>query len=454
MFQPLSVGCDDVSHPLGGAHWLGYMRAVARAPARPTFLADLDVNRLNLVWLTRLRWASIVGQTLTVLGVEYAMRVPLPLAALGTLIAIEAASNAAVAVWLSRHQEVGEAPLVALIAFDVVLFSALLYFTGGPTNPFSSLYLIHIALATLVLRPRFTWALVALSLLCSGALFLIHVPLAMMVAHDHASMGQYGLHLKGMWVALGVSASFIVYFLSRVTRALAERDAALEQARERDTRHRQMAALATLAAGAAHELAQPLSIIAVLAKEIERGLDGDSARADDVRLVRAQVARCKEILGELAADAGQARGDADEPSSIDEVISAALDGLADADRVDRKFERPANASALVSHRRLVSRALRGVVQNALDATRGGGGVEIAARVNGDRVELAIRDEGGGMPEEVRRRATDPFFTTKPVGEGMGLGLFLAASIVDQLGGELRIESQPGAGACVTLEVPR
>lgn len=424
---------------------------VPREQARRTAV-DLDVNRLNLAWLARLRWASIVGQIVTVLGVHYVMRVRLPLGALGALIFLEAASNVAVMAWPLRQQEVGEMPLVAVMTFDLLLFSALLYFTGGPTNPFSSLYLIHIALATLILRPRFAWALVALSLLCSGALFIAHVPLAMAT---RASMGQYSLHLKGMWVALGVSASFIVYFLSRVTRTLAERDAALAQAKERDTRQRQMAALATLAAGAAHELAQPLSTIAVVARELERGLEAGPEQIEDVRLIRAQVTRCNDILGELAADSGHARGELDEPASLGEVMNAALHDLAGAERVGRPDVPPAGEPIVIPHQKLVSRALRSIVQNALDATRDGGGtVELAARVVDDHIELSVRDEGEGMPEEVRARATDPFFTTKPVGQGMGLGLFLAASILDQLGGGLRIESQPGRGTHVTLEVPR
>ncbi len=431
---------------LSGSAGPVYTSGVPHAPAAPARSADPEVHRLNLVWLVRLRWASIVGQSLTVLGVQYVMHIPVPLGPLFGLILLEAATNLAAALWVRRRERCGEAPVAALITFDLLLFTGLLYFTGGPTNPFSSLYLVHIALATLVLRPRLTWALVGLTLLCSAGLFVAYVPLPM---GAHAATGQFGTHLRGMWVALGIAASFIVYFLSRVVRSLAVRDAALERARESAQRHQQMAALATLAAGAAHELAQPLSTIAVVAKELERSLEGaEDGHVDDARLIRTEVARCNDILGELAAGTGQPRGEGGAPSSLPDIVSAALEGLRDAERVAIDVEE----ASLVLPARLLGRALRSVVANALDATADGGKVELRARVVEGRLRIEIHDDGTGMSGEALRRATEPFFTTKPTGKGMGLGLFLASSIVDQLGGELRLASQPGSGTTVTLEL--
>ena len=132
---------------------------------------------------------------------------------------------------MTRQPALREAHIGILVTLDLLLFSGLLDFTGGPENPFSFLYLIHLALAAHVLRPRWTWALVALALACSGALFLDHVPLAM--ASSHMMQHGFGLHLKGMWVALGVAAVFIVYFLYRLNRALSEREQELERVRER-----------------------------------------------------------------------------------------------------------------------------------------------------------------------------------------------------------------------------
>lgn len=138
-----------------------------------------EVNRLNLSWLVWLRWASIAGQSATILGVHFAMAVPLPLAPLAAIVAVEVLTNVACALWLRRDPVVRERGIALLIALDLLLFTGLLYLTGGPTNPFSSLYLIHLALAALAVGARYTWALVGLTLACSAALFLGHVPLDM-----------------------------------------------------------------------------------------------------------------------------------------------------------------------------------------------------------------------------------------------------------------------------------
>src|SRR5688572_22454306 len=108
---------------------------------------DHEAQRINLAWLVRLRWLAIAGQLLTVSLVNWGLRLDLPLAALAVLLALEAASNAACTVWARRKQIVREWAPGLVIAVDVVLLTAILYLTGGPMNPFSFLYLVHIALA-------------------------------------------------------------------------------------------------------------------------------------------------------------------------------------------------------------------------------------------------------------------------------------------------------------------
>ena len=424
---------------------------VASTDGPPAGVELVDVNRLNLGWLVKLRWASIGGQAATILGVEYAMGVPLPLAPLTAIVGVEVGTNLACAFWHRRRPAVRERHLALLIALDLMLFTGLLYLTGGPTNPFSSLYLVHLSLAALAVGPRFTWALVALTLACSAALFQGHVPLEM-GGHDHAAMGHYGMHLKGMWVALGVAAVFIVYFLDRLKRALADREVELRRARERTARQERLAGLAALAAGAAHELASPLATIAVVAKELERSLAAAPA-ADDARLIRSEVTRCSDILAELAVDAGQARGDPPTSVRLGELIASVKRGLGDDARIVTQLDAALAAREIRTHVRLLTRALKSIVDNGLDAVGEGGQVRLEAQLLGDRLSLSVVDDGPGMSPEVLARALDPFFTTKPTGQGMGLGLFLAASVAEQLGGELQLRSELGSGTAVTLEIP-
>jgi two-component system sensor histidine kinase RegB len=356
-----------------------------------------DEYRINFSWLVRLRWGVIVGQTLFVSAVHYWMNMPLPLVALGSIIAVEIATNLGCAAWLRQRARVREHHVGLLVALDVVLFSLLLYFTGGPANPFSFLYLIHIALAAVVLQPRWMWALVALALLCSALLFVEHVPLATGHAgHEHHDHGHdYGMHLRGMWLALAVAASFIVYFLQRVMRELSERDAELARAREKTAQHERLAALATLAAGAAHELASPLSTIAVVSKELERrlALHASSEEIADARLVREQVERCRAILSQMAADAGEPLGDVPRRLTPRELIATALEDLPGSERVQVSVAADAEDAALVVLPRPLAQALRSLLKNALDASRADASVKLHVTRADGSFRLEVEDTG-------------------------------------------------------------
>jgi two-component system sensor histidine kinase RegB len=237
----------------------------------PSALSDTRaVHRINLSWLLRLHWAAIAGQAGVIAVVQSVLHVALPIAALVAILGVEIAANAAFEAWVRSGRPVTERTLAGAMALHVTCFTGLLYFTGGPMNPFSFLYLVHIALATLILRPRWTWTLVLLSLAGSAALFVRHVPLPMdHGAHMHHMThggGPIDMHLRGMWVAFAIAAAFIVYFLYRVTRALGEREVELARMREHAARSERLASMATLAAGAAHELATPLATIAPLTR--------------------------------------------------------------------------------------------------------------------------------------------------------------------------------------------
>jgi two-component system sensor histidine kinase RegB len=183
-------------------------------------------NRINFGWLVRLRWATIAGQLATIMVVRFGMGFPLLLLPLAILTLFEIAANA-ICVVASRRAEPEEWWLATAMGFDVVVFTGMLYLTGGPLNPFSFLYLVPVALAAITLRGVWTWALVALSLAGSAILFVTHQPLPLVGDHER----QMELHLYGMWVALGVAAAFIVYFLLRVRRALEGREHELTLAR-------------------------------------------------------------------------------------------------------------------------------------------------------------------------------------------------------------------------------
>jgi len=408
-------------------------------------------HALNFSWLTRLRWGAIAGQLCTIAGVERFMDVALPLAPLLAIVALEVAVNLACLGWSRGSRRAGPAsewPLVALMAFDVLVLTALLYYTGGPNNPFSFLYLVEISLAAVLLRARWTWSLVVLSLVCSAVLFGDHVPLVS-AARSHAEHME--LHLWGMWVAFGVAAAFIVWFLLRIVRALSRRDAELQAAHAHQERLR---SLATLAGGAAHELATPLGTIAVAARELERRVPaGNDVLAEDIRLIRSQVERCREILDHMAAQSGTGAGEALDAVSLGELVAVVVKEGLERPPVRLDLDGTARDAELRAPRRALTLALRGLVKNAQDASPPEAEVVVRATVDQGNARIEIADRGAGMSAETLARAGEPFFTTKAPGRGMGLGLFLARAIVEQAGGALALDSAPGRGTSAIVTLP-
>jgi two-component system sensor histidine kinase RegB len=411
-----------------------------------------DRNRVNVSWLIRLRWAEVTGQASTVLAVETLFGVRLPVVALTAVVAIGLVSNLALELHyfgLPRRDEramppVREWQLAAVMALDVALLTALLYLTGGPLNPFGFLYLVQIALATVLLPARWSWAMVAMSFGGFGLLLVDHEPLP--IPDD--------TRMYGMWVALGVASAFVAHFLFRITGALAQREHELAEARNLTARQERLASLATMAAGAAHELSTPLSTVALVAKELERHLvkTGDPQLVDDARLIREQVGRCRVILDQMAGGAGAA-GEGVETRTVDDLLDETLTGVRPSPPIERRVA-PAIASLQVRlPPRAVSQALRSLVTNAQDASPAEQPVVVAVRADDDDLVVVISDRGAGMSPEVQARIGEPFYTTKQPGRGMGLGFFLARAVIENVDGNLAIDSRIGDGTRITVTVP-
>ena len=419
-------------------------------PVLPVCSMD-ERARLNLEWLLRLRWGAAGGKLLVIVIARVALGLALPLAWLLVLVSVELVSNAAATMWHRRSRKrahLGESPIVALMAMDVLLLSLMLHLSGGPSNPFSFLYVMYIALGAVVLRARFAWGLAALALACFGAQFYWHRPLPG-IGHAHHTMQ---LHLRGMWVAFGMGSLFIVYFVQRIARALARRDAELAEARERGRRAEQLASLGTLAAGAAHELSTPLSTIAVIAKELQHDCDAQQV-ASDARAIREQVDRCRKILDRMSADAGQSSGESFGPATVAAIVAEATCEL-EAEATERvSLDDQSEGRVLYVPKRAVAQALRALINNALDASPPSAPIALAARCSAEECALTLTDRGCGMTAADLARAGEPFFTTKDPGRGMGLGLFLARTVVQRLGGRLDLASSAGCGTRATLALP-
>lgn len=404
-------------------------------------------GHLRLAGVLTLRWGGLATQlavvtTVGALGTSYPLAGPLAVVGFGAL------TNLALQAWASRRADVPDSAVAAAILLDVGLLTATLALTGGPLNPFAFLYVVHVATATLTLPARQAWAIVAAAVVAYRALF--HLDLG--DPHAMHSPGMMALHLEGMWIAFVLTAVFVVLFVGRLRVALEARDRDRQRMEALQERAQRFASLATLAGGAAHELATPLATIAFVATELERALArrGEPELVDDARLVQREVARCRRVLEHMASDAGASFGETSRVVALREVVADALSELEDP-RIsaelgsDGPVEVPPRGLAL---------ALRGLVRNALLASPPEVPVVVRTSVVGDRVRFEVVDRGAGMEPEVAARAGEPFFTTRPTGEGMGLGLFLARTVVERAGGRLDVTSARGAGTTVVVELPK
>ena len=406
----------------------------------------LDVSLPWLRWVRRAVWAC---QLALLLWASLGLRIHLQVVWIGALIVVGFGLDGL--AWWWQRRGVSENQLLALMLADAALHTGVFALSGGPFNPFTTLYLVNVVLAAVVLSRTRQWVQLTASLLGFASLFLVDkVAPSTWELPNHQELMR--LHLTGMWVAFVVAAAFIVYFVQRVPASLAARELQLAEARRQAGQHEKLAALTTLAAGAAHELATPLGTIAVASHEMLRALEKlsvpDSLR-DDARLVREQVERCRLILQSMSARSGELAGEAITTFPVNDWLAEATRDLRQAERVVL----PAATGLVVTGpRAALAQALRNLVKNALEASTGQ--VVLEAVERGDTLTLFVKDQGPGLDANLVSRLGEPFFTTKPVGKGMGLGVFLARTLAQQLGGALTFDSRPGVGTTVSFTLPQ
>lgn len=405
-------------------------------------------TRIALPWILRLRYAMAAGQLLTVWAVDMLLHIDLPLRAISIAPLITVLSNQ----WLARQENrsVDQKRIAALFVLDTLSLTAVLMLTGGPNNPFSLLYLVHITLSATILTRRQTWALGLFSTACFGLLFAYYRPIAALEMHTHGAGAN--LHLVGMWAGFAAAAFLVAMFSGKISELLREREESLLRMQEELARKDRLASLATLAAGAAHELNTPLGTIAIAARELERYATltaRNVAIADDSRLIRTEVERCRKILERLSISGAEPAGEALEPVSARSLAQSAAALFPDI----KMSSGPGFDYPLLVPRHAVEQALEAMLRNALDAGSRPAGITLSVEASGRMLQFTVEDQGSGMSVETLRHAGEPFFTTKEPGKGMGLGIFLVRTLAESLGGEFRLESVLGQGTRACLILP-
>lgn len=413
--------------------------------------APRPASRLALPWIIRLRYAMALGQVATAITVNTALGIDLPLKWIAAPPLLVALSN----LWLARREaRTQTAELIGWIfVLDTLCLTAVLMLAGGANNPFSLLYLVHITLSAIILSRLQTWGLGLLSTICFGSLFWAYRPIAELEMH-HRGEG-INLHLTGMWIAFAVASFLVAMFSGKISELLREREESLLRMQEELAKKDRLASLATLAAGAAHELNTPLGTIAVVAKELEHYANlatRDAALADDSRLIRQEVDRCREILRRMSIDGAEPAGEALSPVTVRELAEAVAHQSPASYQVELG---PLDGASVLLRmpRHAVEQALLALVKNAFEASPPGSPVTVTTTQNDQSVQFIVMDHGTGMSAETLRHAGEPFYTSKEPGKGMGLGIFLVRTLAERIGGRLNLESKPGAGTTAVLELP-
>ena len=414
-------------------------------------------RRLRLNTLIRLRWLAVIGQSTTVLIVAYGLIFPLPVIPCLALIACSACLNLLLTFrYPATHRLTPTAALV-ILTFDALQLTGLLYLTGGLANPFSVLLVVPVIVSATSLPLRLTAVLGAVVVAAASLLALYHLPLPWF---EGSRVPIPFVYIAGVWVAVVSTIAFTAIYAWRVAeeaRLLAAALAATELVLQRE---QHLSALDGMAAAAAHELGTPLATIALVAREMERAFGHDERFREDVTLLRSQSERCREILKRLTSLSSEGEAHlARMPltSLVEEAIAPHRDlGIA----IQINPVLPDGPEPIGRRNPGVIYGLGNVIENAVDFAR----ETVWIRLHWDdyRVALSIMDDGPGFSADILDRIGEPYATKRPErttprgGGGLGLGLFIAKTLLERSGASIvfRNANEPGMGALVEIAWPR
>jgi two-component system sensor histidine kinase RegB len=411
-------------------------------------------RNVRLDTLLRLRWLAIIGQTIAVLVVYYVVEFQLPLWACLAVIALSAWLNVALRVRFSLTQRLEPTRAAWLLAFDIAELAVLLFLTGGLQNPFAFLFLSPVLLSATALPPRITVILGAFAVVCATVLVFVHYPLPW---DQDDPLDLPWIYLLGVWFSILLAIGFISVYAWQITeegRQISEALAATELVLARE---QHLSQLDGLAAAAAHELGTPLATISVVVRELERSIEADSPHADDIRLLREQAQRCRDILTKLTQlSTGEPFDRMPLPALIEEVVAPHRNFGIDIDvALASKSDTPMGA-----RNPAVLYGLGNLLENAVDYAQAR--VEVTADWNEEDVAVTISDDGPGFAPEIMDRIGEPYVRSskrrRMNGEttGLGLGFFIAKTLLERSGATIEFENRtyPDRGAVIEVRWPR
>jgi len=410
---------------------------------------------VRLDTILRLRWLAVLGQLATIFIVVQGLEFDVEVIPCLTIISLSAVLNLALQIAFNPMQRLEPAYAAALLALNIIELAGLLFFTGGLENPFSFLFLAPVLISATALPIRLTIALGVLAVVSATVLVFFHLPLPW-DSDEPLILPQ--IYLVGVWLSIGVAigvTSLYAFQVAEESRQLSDALAATELVL---TREQHLTQIDGLAAAAAHELGTPLSTIFLISRELERTIADNSPIAGDLKTLREQAQRCRDILAKITQLS--ASGAPFDRMPLSTLIEEAVAPHRDFDvAIKVRIAIGVTSEPVGMRNPAILYGVGNILENAVDFARAT--VEVNASWNNETVEIVISDDGPGIAPDMLKRIGEPYLSRRRSADetqhgGLGLGVFIARTLLERTGAKVSFANRvfPDHGAVVHITWPR
>jgi two-component system sensor histidine kinase RegB len=410
-------------------------------------------RHVRLDTILRLRWLAALGQLAAIFVVAQGLEFELPVLPCLVVVGFSAAVNLVLQTAFNPMQRMEPRYAAGLLALNIAELAALLYLTGGLQNPFSFLFLGPVLIAATALPTRMTIGLGIFAAICAAALGVYHLPLPW-DAEDPLTLPP--VYLAGVLLSILLAIGVTGLYTFQVTEEARKLSDALSATELVLTREQHLTQIDGLAAAAAHELGTPLSTIFLIARELENA-STDPAIAGDLKMLREQAQRCREILSKITQLSASGAPFDRMPLStlIEEAVAPHRDFGID---IKVRIAVAGVAEPVGMRNPAILYGVGNILENAVDFARDA--VEVNAWWNAETVQIAISDDGPGIAPDLLKRIGEPYVSRRRGAEeshgGLGLGIFIARTLLERTGAKVSFANKifPDHGAVVRIAWPR
>ncbi len=350
---------------------------------------------------------------------------------------------------LRAGPRVGVAELQLQALLDIMLFTAMLYLTGGSENPFAPLLVLPVMIVSIALPARRLWLMAIFTMVCYAFLREYHLPLS----HPQGEGEIYELHEDGMVVNYVFTSAMLVYFSSRLIASLRQHERSAARAQEAQMRSEAVAAIGALAAGSAHELGSPLGTVSIITAELRHRYAADKRLQHDLQLIDQQLQACKDVLLRMADAGDQRRAETVSGTPLDDFILATVQRVQSLNpeaTIHTHLDR-STAPPWIAIEETLRHTIANVIQNAVRASPQH--VQVDVGWSHDKLTVTVTDRGPGFTPQALETLGKRIDRSQRSRHGLGVALLLGAETVHRLGGSLDLMNNADGGSRVELWVP-